>query len=98
MGVYIPNMEKPKHCTECYFVCRDQCELQDNSYDYDTFKEQKRHCPLQKIDLVRCGECKYMKKYALRSDEPTGIWCHRWSIPRLVTDDDFCSYGERRAE
>ena len=50
------------------------------------------------IDLVRCGECKYMRKYALRSDEPTGIWCHRWSVPRLVTDDDFCSYGERRAD
>lgn len=47
---------------------------------------------------VRCGECKYMRKYALRSDEPTGIWCHRWSVPRLVTDDDFCSYGERRAD
>lgn len=53
---------------------------------------------LSTIDLVRCGECKYMRKYALRSDEPTGIWCHRWSVPRLVTDDDFCSYGERRSD
>lgn len=50
MGVYIKGIEKPKHCTECYFVCRDQCVLQDNSYDYDTFKEQKKHCPLQPID------------------------------------------------
>ena len=53
---------------------------------------------LTEIDLVRCGECKHMRKYALRSDEPTGIWCHRWSVPRLVTDDDFCSYGERKTD
>lgn len=50
------------------------------------------------IEIIQCGECKHMRKYALRSDEPMGIWCHRWSVPRLVTDDDFCSYGERRAE
>lgn len=50
---------------------------------------------LPTIDLVKCGECRFMRKYALRSDEPTGIWCHRWSVPRLVTDDDFCSYGAK---
>lgn len=82
MGTYIPNMEKPKHCTECYFVCRDQCELQDNSYDYDTFKEQKRHCPLQKIDLVRCKECKFQDECILGSYG--------------VSEHGFCYKGERR--
>lgn len=82
MGIYIPNMEKPKHCTECYFVCRDQCELQDNSYDYDTFKEQKRHCPLQKIDLVRCKECKFQDECILGSYG--------------VSEHGFCYKGERR--
>lgn len=82
MGVYIPNMEKPKHCTECYFVCRDQCELQDNSYDYDTFKEQKRHCPLQKIDLVRCKECKFQDECILGSYG--------------VSEHGFCYKGERK--
>lgn len=83
--IAIPNMDKPKSCWECPFYDSEYpwtCDL------FDTY------CPL--IDIVRCGECKYMRKYALRSDEPTGIWCHRWSVPRLVTDDDFCSYGERR--
>lgn len=82
--IAIPDMEKPKHCTECYFVCRDQCELQDNSYDYDTFKEQKRHCPLQKIDLVRCKECKFQDECILGSYG--------------VSEHGFCYKGERRAD
>lgn len=88
MGVYIPNMEKPKSCWECFNA--DCNHWGEHGYD------NTADCPL--IEIVTCGECKYMRKYALRSDEPTGIWCHRWSVPRLVTDDDFCSYGERRAD
>ena len=101
MGVYISNIKKPKHCTECYFVCRDQCELQDNSYDYDTFKEQKKHCPLIEIDLVRCGECKWWE-----NDGNIG-YCHaekhfhftkNWeiSIYRKYKADHYCSDGKRR--
>lgn len=82
MGVYI---ELPKEWAKWSFDVRDI---------HDNILEAK----VTDLDLVRCGECKYMRKYALRSDEPTGIWCHRWSVPRLVTDDDFCSYGERRTE
>lgn len=82
MGVYIPNMEKPKHCTECYFVCRDQCELQDNSYDYDTFKEQKKHCPLQKIDLVKCEECEWSNGECSVGERYQG----------------GCTFGERRSD
>lgn len=98
MGVYIPNMSKPKGCKECQwhldFYIEDE---QVGGLCTITEKDDKENsCPLIEIDLVRCGECKYMRKYALRSDEPTGIWCHRWSVPRLVTDDDFCSYGEGR--
>lgn len=96
MGVYIPNIKKPNHCTECYFVCRDQCELQDNSYDYDTFKEQKKHCPLQRIDLVRCKECK--KSYDVGGE----IFCNHLSgmvgCNVLVKPTNFCSYGERRTD
>lgn len=82
MGVYI---ELPKEWAKWSFDVRD---IHDNILVAE----------VTDLDLVRCGECKNMRKYALRSDEPMGIWCHRWSVPRLVTDDDFCSYGERRAD
>ena len=96
--IVIPNMEKPKECKECQwhldFYIEDEqvgglCTITEKD-------DRENTCPL--IEIVTCGECKHMRKYALRSDEPTGIWCHRWSVPRLVTDDDFCSYGERRAD
>ena len=87
MGVYVPNIKKPKHCTECYFVSRDQCELQNNSYDYDTFKEQRKHCPLIETDLVRCGECKQLDQTK---------WCDLFL--HYMNEDDFCSYGERRTD
>lgn len=100
--IAIPNMEKPKNA----FECSTKINPEERMYIYTgkVFEETLSllldrpcdDCPL--IEVVRCGECKYMRKYALRSDEPTGIWCHRWSVPRLVTDDDFCSYGERRAD
>lgn len=73
-------------------------EFDENGVGKITLEAMDLLMGLIKADLVRCGECKHMRKYALRSDEPTGIWCHRWSVPRLVTDDDFCSYGERRAD
>lgn len=95
MGVYIPNMEKPKHCTECYFVCRDQCELQDNSYDYDTFKEQKKHCPLIEIDLVKCGECKHCEKRETAKHILIN-YCEAHGIS--ILDTDYCNWGERRAD
>lgn len=90
MGVYIPNIKKPKHCTECYFVSRDQCELQDNSYDYDTFKEQKKHCPLIEIGLVRCGEC---NRSGTDGENTFCMW-----LGALRKPTDFCSYGERRSD
>lgn len=93
MGVYIPNMEKPKDCSECILADKHLNGLYEAKY---YCRLEADSCPL--IDIVTCEECKYMRKYALRSDEPTGIWCHRWSIPRLVTDDDFCSYGERKSD
>ena len=106
MGVYVPNIKKPKHCTECYFVSRDQCELQDNSYDYETFKEQRKHCPL--IEIVRCGECKHQVKQwhedNRRKDKGYYIyWCDRNEDPFVAhtvsgEPTDFCSYGERRAD
>ncbi len=91
--IAIPNMEKPKDCSECILADKHLNGLYEAKY---YCRLEADSCPL--IDIVTCGECKHMRKYALRSDEPTGIWCHRWSIPRLVTDDDFCSYAERRAD
>lgn len=45
MGVYIPNMSKPKDCDLCPFA--------------DLFGICKDNCPLIEIDIVRCKDCKW---------------------------------------
>lgn len=46
------------------------------------------------VDLITCGECKY------HDEDGWGYGnCQRPSVDYLRTaDDDFCSYGERRAD
>ena len=42
---------------------------------------------ISEIDLVRCGECKQLDHTK---------WCDFFL--HYMNDDDFCSYGERRAD
>jgi len=44
------------------------------------------------IDIVRCKECKWAKANG------TYQWCGRLDSTARITDDDFCSYGEREGE
>ena len=102
MGVYIPNMEKPKNCFQCSFNDGIYCALIDN--DTDAFISEdptkvstKRldNCPL--IEIVRCGECKHKPiKHDPEGDDfgfnlvsPNG---YDNLCPCLNTDDGFYSY------
>ena len=103
MGVYIPNMEKPKNCRTCKFKSNKEGECWFVHYDID--------CPLIDMDLVRCGECKHKPiKHDPEGDDfgfnlvsPNG---YDNLCPCLNTDDGFysympddnffCAYGERR--
>lgn len=82
MGIYIPNMDKPKNCWECPFY--------DSEYPWtcDLFDA---YCPL--IDIVTCGECKYAK-YKIEDAEYEKCMITQL----FVGKSDFCSYGERRTE
>ena len=90
MGVYIPNIEKPKDCKECQwhldFYIEDKqvgglCTITEKDDKENTY-------PLIEIDLVRCGECSRRKK--------NGFCLEHNRYER--NDDGFCNYGERRAD
>lgn len=100
MGVYLPNMEKPKDCEVCPFFVLDGAITDDNEWvsysvcdllsktigDADMLND----CPL--IEIVRCGECKYGTKIVTTGK----ITCN---LDRQVWEKtDFCSYGERKEE
>ena len=87
MGVYIPNMEKPKDCFECILADKHLnvlCEVEYNC------RLEATECPLIEIDLVRCGECKWF------INEGSVTICDTHET--YIEPTDFCSYGERRAD
>ena len=99
MGVYNPNMEKPKTCDDC-IVPLSKCDFLQRRAD---------ECSL--IEIVTCGECKHKPiKYDPEGDDfgfnlvsPNG---YDNLCPCLNTDDGFysympednffCAFGERR--
>ena len=90
MGVYIPNMEKPKECKECQwhldFYIEDEqvgglCTITEKD-------DRENTCPLIEIDLVRCGECNHS------GTDGENTFC-MW-LGALRKPTDFCSYGERK--
>lgn len=92
MGVYIPNMKKPKECGDCNFV---QAFWDDKRWLFRCLVTDKiaEDCPL--IEIVTCGECKHR--------DPEDKKCDSGMLERQgcifpVDDDYFCKYGERRNE
>ena len=83
MGVYIPNMSKPKFCK-----CEEyNCFAWDDEKYKCKITEWKKPCPLIEIDLVRCGECKY--------EYSCGQQIKRNGLTLKLT---CCEYGEREPE
>ena len=89
MGVYIPNMSKPKDCSECILADKHLNVLYEAKY---YCRLEADSCPLIEIDIVRCGECKWGNK-----DNEGTLWCEH-AIGGIMKPTDFCSYGERRAD
>ena len=96
MGIYIPNIEKPKVCHECIAFRYEQGDYEPNVYCEITKKELfdakaiPTYCPL--IDIVTCGECKW--SYIDEQYEGT-LWCKVHFHHYRVNGDGFCNYGER---
>ena len=85
MGVYIPNMEKPKNCSECILADKHLNGLYEAKY---YCRLEADSCPLIEIDLVRCGECNHS------GTDGENTFC-MW-LGALRKPTDFCSYGERK--
>lgn len=91
MGVYIPNMSKPKFCKCDEYNCF--------AWDDEKYKckitEWKKPCPLIEIDLVRCGECKYWES---AKNGWNGYCENKVDAFNTFYANDFCSFGERRSD
>ena len=50
------------------------------------------------VSVVRCAECMFSKVYQNDSSGVMGRFCEAFTQVRMVTDDDFCSYGEKETD
>ena len=87
MGVYIPNMSKPKDCSECILADKHLNGLYEAKY---YCRLEADSCPLIEIDLVRCGECKWWNKGFCNNG--------RADANLKLEGNCFCDEGERRAD
>ena len=96
MGVYIPNIDKPKSCLECWSsglsgVINCEAGTGFHNPDGDLIPSD---CPLIEIDLVRCKDCKHYDTESRTFPCCTDIF----GAVRYMEADGFCSKGERRAD
>ena len=50
------------------------------------------------VEVVRCKDCVFSEVYQNDSSGVMGRFCEAFTQVRMVSDDDFCSYGERKTE
>ena len=69
--------------------------MQRNTYPglESAIAQVKKAPAVDAVAVVRCKDCKHRDPEDKRCDHPMG-----GNIPFSRKDDDFCSYGERRAD
>lgn len=48
--------------------------------------------------VVRCKDCRFSEIFQNDSSGVMAMYCRAFTFERMVAEDDYCSYGERREE
>lgn len=76
--------------------------LQDGLYnikDGQIFKYKAKGGTVRTYEMgevVRCKDCRFSETYQNDSSGAMALYCKAFTFQRVVADDDFCSFGERR--
>ena len=80
--------------------------ISDNTHPYEAIRSQGKYFrevvdnapQVDAVEVVRCKDCRF-RKSTFNGD---GYFCSVWDTDdyeeAYVKDNDFCSYGERRAD
>ena len=91
MGIYIPNMSKPKDCSECILADKHLNGLYEAKY-YCRLEADYEHCPLIEIPtphgrLIDADELKYtLKECCIDGDEEAQRWYDIMGIDDGIDD------------
>ena len=50
------------------------------------------------VSVVRCKDCRFSEIFQNDSSGVMAMYCRAFTFERMVAEDDYCSYGERREE
>lgn len=50
------------------------------------------------VQVVRCKDCRFSETYQNDSSGVMALYCKAFTLQRMVADDNYCSYGERRED
>ena len=76
------------------------CHVWDRSdseeFEHAVFKVIANDPTIDAVPVVRCKACKFSDVYQSDSSGATAMYCRAFTFHRMVAEDDYCSYGERR--
>lgn len=49
------------------------------------------------VEVVRCKDCKHQRRIQNATDK-ANVCALGWGLKGIITEEDFCSYGERRSD
>lgn len=62
--------------------------------------EEKGYChriiPSNVEVVVRCKDCRFSEIFQNDSSGVRAMYCRAFTFERMVSEDDYCSYGERK--
>lgn len=81
-------------CTDCKEYDKDNyCCHRWSKMIRNTVEELKEYS-----GLVRCKDCRFSEIFQNDSSGVMAMYCRAFTFERMVAEDDYCSYGERREE
>ena len=84
-GIYKRHYEK-----SCYQFIHDFFKA--------IFRRINKAPAVDAVEVVRCRDCKRCYKHITKRHKQTMWLCMRHDLEVCVRPDDFCSYGERKAD
>ena len=73
------------------------CETTIFIKDGEIFQRMINEAPtINAVEVVRCKDCMVSEKFQSDSKGTMERYCKAYTHLRMVADDDYCSYGERR--
>lgn len=50
------------------------------------------------VEVVRCKDCRFSEIFQNDSSGVMAMYCRAFTFERMIAEDDYCSYGERRED